>query len=79
MSLAPDATNAPQVARRLTEELGADADAAHDVARVLDRLVFDLDHHPTDAERADVTRALDHLQSLRGRTPVAAGRRATST
>ncbi len=78
MSFAPDATNAPQVARRLTEDFGADADVAHDVARVLDRIAFDVDHHPTEAERADVTRALDHLESLRGRTPVAPRRRATS-
>jgi transglutaminase-like putative cysteine protease len=72
MALVPDAVTAPEAARRLTEEFGADAESAHDVARLLDRVAFDTDYQPTGADRAEAARV------IRGQTPVS-GRRVAPT
>ena len=77
MALAPAAMTAPQAARLLADELPAGAAAAHDTARVLDRIAFDADFQPTDLDRAEVTRSIAILETLRGQTPVS-GRRRTS-
>jgi transglutaminase-like putative cysteine protease len=62
MALAPDAVTAPQVARMLTAELGDDAETAHEVAQTLDRVAFDDDHLPTDADRACTARSITTLE-----------------
>ena len=71
MALAPAAVTAPEVARLLAAELPDGAEAAHDTARMLDRITFDADFQPTDAHRADITRSIDALETLRGGTPLA--------
>ena len=78
MALVPGAVTAPQAARMLTERFGDDAEVAHDVARILDRAAFDLDHRPTGVDHAMVSHALTTLHDLRRRTPVAGRRRAST-
>ena len=67
MALAPEAVTAPQVARLLAVELPADAATAHDTARMLDRIAFDVDFRPTDTDRASATHSVTALETLRGR------------
>jgi hypothetical protein len=68
MALAPEAVTAPKVARLVTAEFGDDARVAGTTARMLDRVAFDRDDRPTDADRTEVARGIADLEQLRRHT-----------
>ena len=67
MALAPDARTAPQAAGELVDRLGPDGALADAVARQLDRVAFDPDHHAGSDERAEVARSINRLEALSGK------------